>query len=579
MAVTDVVVRIAGEGGEGVISVGQILAQTAAHASLEVFTYRTFPAEIKGGLAMIQVRLNLESISSMGQDADILMAFNQEAFDFYSDKLTSKGIVIYDPKLVTVPEGFSHRTYPNPINDTAMEQTGGKLSKNIVALASLIKILDIPEDKAKELVISKFMKKGEAVLNANMKAFDAGFESIKDDFDHSQFKLVHPEARGSEVIISGNQAIALGAIAAGCNYVAGYPITPATSILEFLMAYLPNLGGTVLQFEDEIAAIGSCLGASFTGAKVLTATSGPGLALMGELINMASMVELPVVLVDVQRGGPSTGLPTKTEQSDLNYAIYGATGEAPRAVIAPTTIEDCFYQTIKAFNIAEKYQIPVILLSDQSMAYRTKSVDIPELDSIEIIDRLKTKPKKAGEFKRFADSPTGVSPLTVPGTPNGMYIATGLEHDEAGAPNYRPVNHELMMKKRYRKLDTLSKELENGNGIDNAPENAEIGLISWGGTEGPIREAIAMAERDGISVAHLQPKVLNPLPKKMISDFISSLKKVLVLEENFTGQFSHFLKGNFDMDPISITKCQGVPFTTEDVYGVIKKHACSAEKV
>jgi 2-oxoglutarate ferredoxin oxidoreductase subunit alpha len=573
MAVKDIVVRIAGEGGEGVISCGQILAKAAAHASLEIYTFRTFPAEIKGGLAMIQVRLNLEPVHSLGHDADVLVAFNQDAFDVYGKNVTSKGLVVYDPHLVVIPENYPFKTYPVNLHDITMEITGGKLGKNIVALATLTKILNIPEDKARGLIVTKFQKKGEEVLNANLKVFDAGVDAVKPDFDFSDFQLAHPEKRKTEGIISGNQAIALGAIAAGCNYVAGYPITPATPILEFLMEYMPNLGGVVLQFEDEMAALASCLGASFAGKKAMTATSGPGLALMGELTNMASMTELPMVIVDVQRGGPSTGLPTKTEQSDLSFSVYGAAGEAPRAVLAPTTIEDCFYQMITAFNIAEKYQIPVIVLSDQSMAYRTKSVPIPDLDSIKLEYRETVPADKVADFKRFACTDTGVSPITIPGTPGGMYIATGLEHDEKGAPNYRPETHEKMMAKRYRKLDTLAAELDkNGNGTFEMPDGAEIGIISWGSTEGPIREALGWMREEGLNIAHMQPKVLWPIAKKRLDSFIKPLKKVLVLEENFTAQYAQILRANFDVDPIEITKCHGVPFTAEEVYEAVKKH-------
>jgi 2-oxoglutarate ferredoxin oxidoreductase subunit alpha len=573
MAVKDIVVRVAGEGGEGVISCGHILGQAAARSSLEVFTFRTFPAEIKGGLAMIQVRLSVEPVHSLGSDADVLIAFNQDAFNVHGHNLTKKGLLLYDPNLVTLPEDYPFRTYPVPINEISMEQTGAKRGKNLVALAALVKVLNIPGDKARELVVRKFGKKGDEVLDTNLKSFDAGFNAIRDDFDFSDYQLESIKERGNEVIISGNQAVALGVVAAGCRYVAGYPITPATSIFEFLTEYLPNLDGTVLQFEDEIASIASCLGASFAGQKVMTPTSGPGLALMGELMNLASMVELPIVIVDVQRGGPSTGLPTKTEQSDLSYSVYGAAGECPRAVIAPTTIEDCFYQTIRAFNIAEEYQMPVIVLTDQSMAMRTKTMKIPDFDKIELKERAIVGAGETDGYLRFRDTPTGVSAMTLPGTPDGMFIATGLEHNEKGAPNYTPAMHEKMMAKRFRKLDTLAAELDKEeDGTLIIPDGAEVGIISWGATEGPIREALGMAEANGMKVAHMQPKVLWPLAKNRINNFFKPLKKVLVFEENFTGQFATLLRAHFDVNPISVTKCQGIPFSAEEVFESIKEH-------
>jgi 2-oxoglutarate ferredoxin oxidoreductase subunit alpha len=572
MAVKDIVVRIAGEGGEGVISCGHILGQAAAQASLEVFTFRTFPAEIKGGLAMIQVRLSVEPVHSLGQDADLLVAFNQDAFNVHGKNMSKKGLVLFDPKFVTVPEDYPVRTYPIEIDEISIQQTGAKRGKNLVALAALVRIFDLPKEMVRELAVQKFAKKGKEVLEANLKAFESGFSAIGDDFDFASFQLKPTKTGAKDAVISGNQAVALGTIAAGCRYVAGYPITPATSVFEFLMEYLPNLGGTVLQFEDEIASIASCLGASFAGQKVMTATSGPGLALMGELINLASMVELPLVIVDVQRGGPSTGLPTKTEQSDLAYAVYGAAGECPRAVIAPTTIEDCFYQTVRAFNIAEEYQMPVIVLTDQSMAMRTKNVPIPDFDAIELKERAKVGPDETEGFMRFADTPSGVSKTALPGTAGAMFLATGLEHNEIGAPNYTPLMHEKMMAKRFRKLETLAKQLESENGTCEFPAGATVGIISWGATEGPIREALGFAKADGKKVAHLQPKVLWPLPKKAIESFIKPLKKVIVFEENFTGQLATLLRAHFDIEPISITKCQGIPFTAEEVYKAIKEH-------
>jgi 2-oxoglutarate ferredoxin oxidoreductase subunit alpha len=573
MSRKDVLIRVAGEGGEGVISVAEILTQSAANAAWKVFTFRSYPAEIKGGLAMMQVRINTEPVNSIGMDADVLMAFNQEALDVWGQRIAPDGVILYDPKQCNIPEGHPHRSIPVPIHDTSMAETGGRLSKNIVALAALIGMLGVPPDTAKELIISKFARKGEDILNKNLKAFEAGLQLIAAVPELETFTLEEPGAAEEDrVIISGNHAVSMGAITAGCRYVAGYPITPATPILEFMMRYLPGFGGTVVQAEDEIAAIASCLGASYAGTKAMTATSGPGLSLMSELIGLASISEIPLVIVDVQRSGPGTGMPTKSEQSDLMYALYGTAGEAPRIVIAPTSIEDCIYQTINAFNLSERFQCPVILLTDQSMAYRTKSVNIPDLDGIKIDSR--TAANGGGErYHRYLDTPSGVSPMAKPGMPGGMYITTGLEHDEAGAPNYTPGNRNKMMAKRFRKLDTLGKELDaNGNGILEASNGSEIGIIGWGSTEGPIREAISKAQAQGVNIAHLQPKVLMPLPKKRIQQFLTPLKKVLVVEENLTGQFAAYLKSHFDFTPIRINKCSGLPFVSDEIYDALEEH-------
>lgn len=570
----DIVVRVAGEGGEGVISVAAILTQAAAESDWRVFTFRSYPAEIKGGLAMMQVRINTREIQSIGMEADVLMAFNQEAIDVWGDRVAPGGILLYDPKGGQVPEGYPHKTLAVPLHDTAMAETGARISKNIVALASLVKTLGMPPDVTRNLIAARFRKKGDEVVEKNNKAFDAGLALIADTADLAPYKLQVPRTKPeNKVIISGNQALSMGAIAGGCNFVAGYPITPATPVLEFMMKYLPAMGGNVVQAEDEIAAISACLGASFTGAKAMTPTSGPGLSLMSELIGLASMSELPIVLVDVQRSGPGTGMPTKTEQADLMYALYGTTGEAPRIVLAPTSIEDCFFQTVQAFNLAERYQMPVIVLSDQSMAYRTQSLNIPEFENLVVEDRAAPEENGGSGYNRYRVTDTGVSPMAIPGMAAGMYVATGLEHDETGAPSYTPENRGVMMQKRYRKLETLANELDkNGNGICDSPDGAEIGVIGWGSTEGPIREAIMRAEADGAKIAHLQPKILMPLARKKIEGFLKPLKKVIVLEENHTAQFSTYLKSKFPIQPIEINKCSGLPFSGNEVYDALKEH-------
>jgi 2-oxoglutarate ferredoxin oxidoreductase subunit alpha len=285
------------------------------------------------------------------------------------------------------------------------------------------------------------------------------------------------------------------------------------------------------------------------------------------------MSELPLVIVDVQRSGPGTGMPTKTEQADLMYALHGTAGEAPRIVLAPTSIEDCFYQTVEAFNLAERFQMPVILLTDQAMAYRTQSVAIPDMTHLDILERDVPGSGAVEGYDRYLDTDSGISPMTIPGMADGMYIATGLEHDEHGAPNYTPENRVRSMAKRYRKLETLGRELDtNGNGLYDPAGGAKIGIIGWGSTEGPIKEAIARAKAEGTSVAHMHPKVLMPLARERVTAFLKPLKKVLVIEENHTSQFSSYLKSNFKVDPIEVNKCTGPPFSGDEVFDALKKH-------
>jgi 2-oxoglutarate ferredoxin oxidoreductase subunit alpha len=568
----DITVRIAGEGGEGVISTAEILTRAAVDSGLDVFTFRSYPAEIKGGLAMMQIRMSTDALTSIGRDADVLMAFNQEAIDVWAERMSPGGLLLYDPRHAAVPPDYRFAHLPVPLHETAMKETGARIAKNIVALATMTGLLDIPPRFARELITKQFKRKGEDVVATNLKAFDAGLGVLNGDPRLQAMKLARPASESKQanrVILSGNQTLSMGAVAGGCRFVAGYPITPATQVLEFMMKHLPAFGGNVIQAEDEIAAIAACLGASYAGTKSMTATSGPGLCLMSELIGMASMSEIPVVIADVMRSGPGTGMPTKTEQADLMYAVHGSAGEAPRIVLAATGISDCFYQAIRAFNLAERFQMPVILLSDQSMGYRTMTMDRPDISNLEIVERAHPDEAALEDYKRFADTETGVSPTMTPGMPGAAYVTSGLEHDEWGHANYTPENRARMVAKRYRKLETLARELETaGDGVFDAPDGAEVGIVGWGSTEGTIRETVANLRRDGVKIAHFHPKVLNPVPVATVERFLRPLKKVIVLEENHTGQLAQHLRAHVNLgntELVRVNQCSGLPFTPDEV--------------
>ena len=590
----DFAIRIGGEGGEGVISAGELFAQVAARTAYHVFTYITYPAEIKGGFSMIQIRIRDGKIYSMGSSVDYLIAFNQQAYDRTIKDLKPGGTLIYDPDEVEIKDGLNAKRFPIQLTKLVTEATGSKLGKNVVALGALGYLFGVEISVLEKLIKDRYGAKGGDVIKNNLNALKAGYSSGEVNAWERKFKLVaDPKAKTEYMFISGNEAVALGAIAAGCRFVAGYPITPATPIFETLTDLMPKVGGRAIQLEDEIASLSAVIGASFAGEKALTPTSGPGLQLMGEQLNLAAMLELPLVIVDVQRGGPSTGLPTKTEQSDLKFAIYGTAGEAPRVILAPSSVEDCFYQTIRAFNIAERLQMPVVVLSDQSIGYRKATVRIPdftkivEVDSskptdeilipspekIEIARRVEVDPSKLNGYKRFLDTADGVSPITTPGLAGGQYLSGGLEHDETGKASYLPNVHLQMMSKRFKKLETLSKAFEKNPPEYEGSEEAKIGVIGWGSTEGAIREARLLAEQRGILFRHLHPKVLSPLPERQVRHFLAGLKQVIMIEENFTGQFAHFIKAKFGVKPIEIHKSEGVPITPEEIFTGIEKVA------
>lgn len=558
----DIVVRIGGEGGEGVISCGELLTTALGRSNYEVFTFRTYPAEIKGGPAMFQVRSSDEAVLSQGNKADILVTFNEEAFQLHGTTIREGGLLVYDPAHYQ-PEG-KFEAYGVPLEEMTMNVTKSKMGKNVVALGVIARILGLTETLLDELIKDRFGKKGDVVVGKNKDALRAGMQYV----DQHPFKKAIPkfEARPSpykRIVMSGNEALSLGAISAGCRYYAGYPITPASDILEFMERDLPKFGGAVVQTEDEIAAIASVVGASYTGKKAMTATSGPGLSLMVEIMGLATMAEIPLVVVDAQRAGPSTGMPTKTEQGDFNLANFGAHGDAPRIVMAPGDVEECLYYIIHAFNLAEKYQTPVIYLTDQSLAHRTQTFPWPDFNKIPVVNRLLPTENDLKEYKRFKLTPNGVSPMAVPGMEGGCYAATGLEHTERGSPNFSAQMHITMSAKRAHKIQEAAKE--PGFTTRFGPKKAKIGIIGWGSTQGAIKEGMDLANAEGLSVAQLQLKMVSPLPENDIREFLNSVEKVVVAELNYGGQVNNVIRSKFLIPTISYTKCEGLPFYAEEI--------------
>lgn len=562
--VKDIIVRVGGEGGEGVISTGDMLAQASSRAGLEVLTFRTFPAEIRGGYAMYQFRVSPEKILSHGDTFNIFVAFNGEAYEVNKGLLKPGTVLVYDgPGGDFEPEPIEGVIqYPVPMTRISKIELMSPISKNMVALGAVVQLFSFPMESLKDLVRRKFKKKGEAVVDINLKAIEAGVEYVRANIRKVDGFYVQPLKPEEDVImISGNEAVGLGALVAGCKFFSCYPITPATEIANWLSRHLPKANGVVVQAEDEIASLGQVIGASFAGAKAMTGTSGPGLDLMIELLGFASMAELPIVIADVQRGGPSTGLPTKSEQSDLFLAARGGHGDFPRIVLAAATIEDCFYLTIEAFNLAEKYQLPVILLSDGSLAFRTEKIKRPDLSKIKIINREIYSGN--GGYQRYAVTETGISPMSIPGRSGGRYIATGLEHSETAAPKYSPDYHTKMTEKRFRKIANLEDEFPapewEGNG------NADVGIISWGLSQCAVREAVKRCNDAGLKVSAIYPKLIYPVPVKAIRRFASTVKKVLIPEVNYQGQFAELVTAHAGINPIRYDIYGGLPFTPGEI--------------
>jgi len=564
MSTSDITLRVGGESGEGVISVGEMLTLVASRMGNNVYTFRTFPAEIKGGHAMYQVHISPEEVYSHGSLIDILVCFNDEAYEKHSGELADNAVVLHEAS-VKIPEkrpGIQY--YSIPAQDIATREVKNLKVKNVVFLGALCSLFGFDRSILTGIIRGKFKSKGDSVIESNVKALNFIDEYIKKNIQKSDpFMLKGVEVKEPKVLMSGNQAVALAALAAGCRFYAGYPITPATDIMEYLTPVLPRFGGSMIQAEDEIAAIGMVMGASFNGTKAMTATSGPGFSLMQEFLGLSSMCELPMVIVDVQRCGPSTGMPTKTEQADLAQALYGTHGESPRIVIAPSDVEDCFYQTVNAFNLSERCQMPVIILSEQALGHRRQNFKKPNLSQIKVESRLKAEGVPGVEFSRFKKTDSGISQTSVPGMPGLQYTASGVEHDEAGELCYDPTNRAAMMDKRFRKLDAITDFTPFIERFGHV--RADIGVIGWGSTAGPIKEAVFKAMQMGLKVSALQIKILSPLPVDILKDFLATTKNIIIPEENREGQLANLLRQQFDFKPLRFNKYDGLPFTASEI--------------
>ncbi|MBF0108603.1 MAG: 2-oxoacid:acceptor oxidoreductase subunit alpha [Magnetococcales bacterium] len=571
----DLVIRIAGQGGEGVISTGDFIAAACARVGQEVYTFKTFPAEIKGGYAMYQVRTSREAVFNPGDSFDILCTFNEEAYTINRHLLVAGTVLVYDAGeggfTPDIPPGV--HAYPIPMSQTARSLKSYR-SKNMVALGALSVLFDIDEKTLITVLTDKFESKGKEALEFNLKAFSRGKALVDGLNKNDPWRIDPPVAPRDVLIISGNAGVGLGAILGGLKFFSAYPITPATEIAKFVATHIPKMDGVLIQAEDEIASISQVLGASYAGKRAMTATSGPGLALMSEMLGMASMSETPVLIVDVQRGGPATGMPTKHEQSDLFLAIHGSHGDAPRIVLSVEDVNDCIHLTVEALNLAEHYQCPVILLSDGSLAFSTQTVPAPNPDAIRRIERKRWDGQ--GEYQRYRQTEDGISPMADPGTPAAMHVATGLEHGPTGAPNYSAANHEAMHRKRFGKLRTVVDHVKpteiDGDGT------ADLGIIAWGSTIGVVREAVARMRREGIRVKGFYPKLMYPMPVRHYEEFARQCHKILVPEVNFQGQLAHFIRAETSIHPISFTICGGIPFTPNQIMKKAKEIlSCSVE--
>jgi 2-oxoglutarate ferredoxin oxidoreductase subunit alpha len=545
----DIVIGMAGSGGDGIVAAGESLIAAAAFQGYNAMMTKSFGSQIRGGESSCRVRLSTEPVLNPGGRLDVAVALNWEDFMKFGAELPVGGgtVVVYESKTGVAPDRLPlvgvtpAESIPVPIGELAKQTAGTDRAKNTIILGLLCGWFGIGQEGIRHGFRKRLAKKGQEVLEGAERAFTAGIAYAEAHPLKRPMTLDPPTAEpGTKLLTDGNDMCGAAALFAGCQFFSGYPITPSTEIMQFLSKEIWKYGGSLLQAEDEIAGIGAALGASFAGKKSMTATSGPGVSLKAEILGLATIAELPLVMVNVQRGGPSTGMPTKSEQADLFQAVFSAHGDVIRPVLAPTCVADTFRITVEAFNMAEQYQTPVVLLSDQEIAQRKETVDPIDTSAFKLEERRKPTTGELEDYRRFRFTDSGISPISHPGMRGGNYLGSGIEHNEEGAPTASGAMHAKMNEKRFRKLRPLRRRRDLF--IIEGDPSAPLALVSWGSVAGVCREATARALAEGLHVKLLIPYLLYPVAEDVYGEFFSSIQAGLVVEQSHQGQLYRILR-------------------------------------
>ncbi|MHA2308128.1 MAG: 2-oxoacid:acceptor oxidoreductase subunit alpha [Candidatus Heimdallarchaeaceae archaeon] len=574
----DVVVRFVGSAGDGLVSLGTLFGRILKKHNFNVLGFRSYQSVIRGGYNTYQIRFSQNEGLSVGEGADIIFLLNKHVANLHKSAVNKGAMVIYDSDTMNLDE-FD---YPSdivkleiPLVSITKDISKLKILKNIVGFGAIIQILGLDETLTKEVILEQFGRKGDEVIFTNYEALEKGAKFAIEN----QWPIIwekHKYEKAQQMLITGNEALALGMIAAGLKFYSGYPMTPATSIVHYLTKHLPQLGMIVKQTEDELAAVGMAIGAAYSGARSATGTSGGGFSLMTELIGMAGIEEIPLVVINSQRAGPSTGMATKTAQADL-FQVYGASqGEFPKVIIAPCSPEESFLVGREALEIAEKYQVVVIVLMDLYLSEQIAT--IRKLDMKKKNQRYSIESNPKSKFVRYKITKNGVSPRTIPGTKGGMHFTGSSERNEegtslastlAGLPETLPIR-EAMVEKRMRKLDYILKELDEPEIFGS--ENAEITLVSWGSTKNIVKESLQKLKEEGIEANQLHLKYIHPFHTEKVTDLLSKALKTICVEQNFTGQMSDYLRMKTGVTIDShLRRWDGEPITTTQVVEKVKE--------
>ena len=580
------VVGIGGAAGDGVASAGNTLVLSLTRQGLPSFAYNSYQSVIRGGHSWLRVRVSPKKPLTHGDRVDALVALNQDTLDRHLQELEAGGVALYNTAKVQPgyepPSGV--RLCPLPVPELTPVYKDLPIMQNTVAVGAVMRLMGLDFTGLESVLQSTFAKKPQ-VVKVNVDAARAGY-----DYAGSHFRPLAAQLQRSNLkwaLVTGNELLAMGAAFAGCKFYAAYPMSPATHILEWFAAHAKQLSICVRQVEDEISVINMAIGAGHMGVRAMCATSGGGFALMSEAIGMAGIIETPVVAINVMRAGPSTGVPTKTEQGDLNQAFGASQGDFPRVIMAPISIPDCFRTPALAFHVAERYQCPVIILSDMLLSENNEAVDPAFLDTDFPIDRGETITAAGGSgcgepYLRYKDTLSGISPRALPGTPDHVYVAATDEHDEDGVlitdVYTDPVRRKKMVDKRIRKMSTVLEQLPVPQLEGQA--DADVTLVGWGSTWGVISEAVERLTREGISANHLQIKFLVPLHTKEISDILSKSRRIIIVELNCSGQFARHLRAETGIWAHGhIRKYDGEPFEPKHVVAGVKEVLAGNEVV
>ncbi len=556
-----------GEAGQGIQTVGLVLSTTLSRGGLHVFSDQEYQSRIKGGHSLFRVRAADHPIGAPTVKIDILIALNKETIDLHRAKMAPEGTVICDKETLKIEQADPALVHV-PLEKLALETAADKFVANTVAIGAALGLLRYDFELLAIVLKQLLAKAGNDIVEKNIRAARAGFDFTR---DNPRGRSLPAGSSLGQMLLNGNEALSLGAMAAGMRFLAGYPMTPTTSILEFVNEKATDQGIVVVQSEDEISAINMVVGASYAGARAMTATSGSGFCLMTEGLGLAGITETPAVVVLGQRPGPAVGLPTNTEQGELLFACFAGTGEFPRAVLAPATIEDCFHAAVRAFNLADKYQTVVIILTDHVLATSYETVGKFDLTKV-TIDRgslFSEKDTSVDSYKRHSVTESGVSPRAFPLQGRALVVTDSDEHNEEGHLDEDSGNRTAQVAKRLRKMDSLGKEVASPRA--GMVDGATTTVIGWGSTYGATREAVSMLRDEGKAVNHLHMDQVWPFPADAVASALGKTKYSCVVENNATGQMARLIRMQTGIEvSCGINKYDGRPFVPEEIVAAIK---------